>query len=143
YGVGSHRHQPEIEQELSRAAGKNIRITFTPHLIPMNRGILTTAYAELKDGVKPEQVREAFEKEYGQELFVKLLPAGIFPQTKWVYGSNYVFIGLHVDDETGRVIVVSAIDNLTKGASGQAVQNFNVMFGLAESKALTAAGIYP
>ncbi|MGE5422674.1 MAG: N-acetyl-gamma-glutamyl-phosphate reductase [Ignavibacteriales bacterium] len=143
YGVGTHRHGPEIEQELSRAADTPIKITFTPHLIPMNRGILTTAYANLAEEVGTNEVRRALEEVYAGERFVKVLPEGVFPQTKWVYGSNYVHIGIHVDPETGRVILVSALDNITKGASGQAVQNFNLMFGLDEAEALKAPGIFP
>ncbi|NLW43779.1 MAG: N-acetyl-gamma-glutamyl-phosphate reductase [Syntrophomonadaceae bacterium] len=143
YGVGNHRHAPEIEQELSAAAGEKISITFTPHLVPMSRGILTTAYAEMKPGVRPDEIRGALEESYGSERFVKVLPAGTYPQTRWVYGSNYVHIGVFVNPDDGRVIVITAIDNLTKGASGQAVQNFNLLFGLDEAEALKAPAIYP
>lgn len=143
YGIGTHRHAPEIEQELSAAARDKVRITFTPHLVPMNRGILTTSYAELNPGVSPAEIRGAFEETYTGERFVKILPEGVFPQTKWVYGSNYVHIGIHVNPDTGRVIIISALDNLTKGAAGQAVQNFNLMFGLDESEALKIPGLYP
>ncbi|MGE5372814.1 MAG: N-acetyl-gamma-glutamyl-phosphate reductase [Solirubrobacterales bacterium] len=143
YSVGTHRHRPEIEQELSHAAQKPIKITFTPHLIPMSRGMLSTAYADLLPGVSAARVREAFEAAYTDEPFVRLLPPGTFPQTKWTYGSNYAFIGVHVAEEEGRVIVVSAIDNLTKGASGQAVQNLNLMFGLPETQGLLTPGVSP
>jgi N-acetyl-gamma-glutamyl-phosphate reductase len=143
YGVGTHRHAPEIEQELSMAAGEKVAITFTPHLVPMSRGILTTAYAELTQGTAPDEIRVALEDTYRDERFVKVLPAGNYPQTRWVYGSNYVHIGVHVNPDNGRVIVISAIDNLTKGAAGQAVQNFNLLFGLSESEALKNPGIYP
>ena len=143
YGVGTHRHAPEIEQELSAAAGQQVSITFTPHLVPMSRGILTTAYAELKPGTSPDEIRSALEDCYRDERFVKVLPQGAYPQTRWVYGSNYVHIGVHVNPDNGRVIVISAIDNLTKGAAGQAVQNFNLLFGLNESEALKNPGLYP
>lgn len=143
YGVGTHRHAPEIEQELSQAAGDKVSITFTPHLVPMSRGILTTAYAELSPGTGPDEIRKALEDSYSGERFVKVLPSGVFPQTRWVYGSNYVHIGVHVNPENGRVIIISAIDNLTKGAAGQAVQNFNLLFGLNESEALRIPGIFP
>lgn len=143
YGVGVHRHQPEIEQELSEAAGRPIQITFTPHLVPMNRGILTTAYARMAEGVKADQVREVLVSAYAKERFVTVLPEGVYPQTKWVYGTNYVQIGLYVNEKSRRVIVISAIDNLTKGASGQAVQNLNLMFGLDEGAGLLMPGIFP
>lgn len=143
YGVGTHRHAPEIEQELSVAAGKQVNITFTPHLVPMNRGILTTAYGELRKGVKPHEIREAMEDFYQGERFVKVLPHGVYPETKWVYGSNYAHIGIYVNPDNGRVIIISAIDNLTKGAAGQAVQNFNLMLGLDEGMALQSPGLYP
>lgn len=143
YGVGNHRHAPEIEQELSAAAGEKVSITFTPHLVPMSRGILTTAYAEMKPGARPDEIRRVLEESYGSERFVKLLPPGTYPQTRWVYGSNYVHIGVYTNPDEGRVIVITAIDNLTKGAAGQAVQNFNLLFGLDEAEALKAPAIYP
>jgi len=143
YGVGTHRHAPEIEQELSVAAGEKVDITFTPHLVPMSRGILTTAYAQLNPGTAPEDIWKALEDTYGGERFVKVLPAGVYPQTRWVYGSNYVHIGIHVNPDNGRVIVITAIDNLTKGAAGQAVQNLNLLFNLDESQAIKHPGLYP
>lgn len=143
YGVGNHRHGPEIAQELSFAAGCEVEMDFTPHLVPMNRGILTTSYARLKPGVRAEQVRVALEDFYRGERFIKVLPGDTVPNTKWVYGSNYIHIGLHVNPKTGRVIVVSAIDNLNRGASGQAVQNLNLILGQPEHEAIAGAGVYP
>jgi N-acetyl-gamma-glutamyl-phosphate reductase len=143
YGVGSHRHGPEIGQELSFAAGHKVKMIFTPHLIPMNRGILTTSYSRLRPGVKAGQIRQALEDKYRDEFFVRLMPPGTMPSTRWVYGSNFIDIGIYADDESGHVILVSALDNLTKGASGQALQNFNIMMGLEESKGLKLAGINP
>ena len=125
------------------AAGDKVSITFIPHLVPMSRGILTTAYAELRPGIKPDEVRRALVDSYSEERFVKVLPPGVFPQTKWVYGSNYVHLGAYVDPENNRVIIISAIDNLTKGAAGQAVQNFNLMFGFDEAEGLKSPGIFP
>jgi len=143
YGIGNHRHGPEIAQELSFAAGIQVDMVFTPHLVPMNRGILSTCYCQLRGGANPGQVREVLEEKYGGEFFVDVLPENIFPHTKWVYGSNLVQIGIHVDQASGRVILVSALDNLCKGASGQAVQNLNLMLGIEEGKALRFAGIHP
>lgn len=143
YGVGKHRHGPEIAQELSAAAGVKVNMIFTPHLVPMNRGILTTSYAELATGAKAAAVREALEDKYKDEYFVRVMKEGLFPHTKWVYGSNFVDIGIYVDEEEGRVILISALDNLTKGASGQAVQNMNLMLGLEEKRSLCFAGVHP
>jgi len=143
YGVGTHRHGPEIAQELSFAAGQPVGMIFTPHLVPMNRGILSTCYCRLKPQVSSAQIREALEEKYANEYFVDILPPGVFPHTKWVYGSNLVQIGVHVDDDTGNVILVSALDNLCKGASGQAIQNLNLMLGIEETRGLGWAGIYP
>ena len=143
YKVASHRHTPEIEQELSKASGKNIVLSFTPHLIPMNRGILTTCYAKLKKTADYKLIKSAYEKYYGNEYFIRLTKEGIFPETKWVKGSNFADIGLSVDERSGNVIVVGAIDNLMKGAAGQAIQNMNIIFGLDEKTALTTPGIFP
>ncbi|MGB9887334.1 MAG: N-acetyl-gamma-glutamyl-phosphate reductase [Moorellales bacterium] len=143
YGVGNHRHTPEIEQELGRLAGSEVRVTFIPHLVPMSRGILCTVYARLKPGVKMEQVRALYEAAYGDEPFVHLLPPGTWPHTKWVYGSNHCLLALGEDARTGRLIVASAIDNLVKGAAGQAVQNLNLMFGWEETTGLEAVPLYP
>lgn len=143
YGVASHRHTPEIEEQLGYAAGKEIRINFTPHLVPMNRGILATAYANLRPGVTQERVREAYEQYYGKEYFIRLLDPGVYPETRWVEGSNFVDIGYKVDGRTGRIIAIGAIDNLVKGAAGQAVQNMNLLFGLPETTGLQQAPMFP
>ena len=143
YGVGTHRHAPEIAQELSRAAGETVNMIFTPHLVPMNRGILTTSYAQLRPGVAARQIREALEVQYQAELFVQILEPGVFPHTKWVYGSNYMQIGIHVDEANGSVILVSALDNLCKGASGQALQNMNLLLGIEETTGLRGMGVHP
>ena len=140
YGVANHRHTPEIEEQLGYAAGKKMVINFTPHLVPMNRGILATEYATLvkKDGKLPteEDIRAAYAKYYGGELFIRLLKSGVYPETRFVRSSNFVDIGFKVDERTGRIIMMGAIDNLVKGAAGQAVQNMNIMFGLDESMGL-------
>ncbi len=149
YGVATHRHTPEIEEQLSYAAGMDYRngesvlINFTPHLVPMNRGILATCYANLKDGVSEEEIRNAYEKYYSDEYFIRLLEKGNFPETRWVEGSNFVDIGFTVDERTGRVITVGALDNLVKGAAGQAVQNMNLMFGLPENTGLKLVPLFP
>lgn len=143
YGVGTHRHAPEIAQELSRAAGAKVNMVFTPHLVPMNRCILSTCYAQLREGTAVQLVRQVLEEKYQSELFVQVLPPGEFPHSKWVYGSNYIYIGIHVDEESGRVILVSALDNLCKGASGQAIQNMNLMLGIDEAKGLRGMGVHP
>jgi N-acetyl-gamma-glutamyl-phosphate reductase len=143
YGVGTHRHGPEIGQELSWAAGQKVKMIFTPHLIPMNRGILTTSYSRLRPGVKAQEIRQALEEKYHDEFFIRLMPPGVMPSTRWVYGSNFLDIGVYADDESGNVILVSALDNLTKGASGQAIQNFNIMMGVKEGKGLKLAALNP
>lgn len=141
YGIANHRHTPEIEQELSAAANEEIVLQFTPHLIPMNRGILATIYAKCtKD---KDEVRAAYEKYYKNQYFVRLLPDGKFPETRFVEGSNFTDIGFKVDERTGRIIVVSALDNLIKGAAGQAVQNMNLMFGFPEGEGLLSAPMFP
>lgn len=134
YKVGSHRHTPEIEQELALASGYGLDVRFTPHLIPVSRGILTTAYAELKEGVSNTDLRAIYEDAYSGERFVRLLPDGSFPDISQVRGSNFCDLGLFI--EGSRVTIVSAIDNLVKGASGQAVQNMNIMFGIDEKAGL-------
>lgn len=139
----SHRHTPEIEQELSKVAGKDILLSFTPHLIPMNRGILATCYAKLKKHISYKELKAVYEKYYGNEYFIRLTKEGVFPETKWVKGSNFVDIGLSVDERSGNVVVIGAIDNLMKGAAGQAVQNMNIIFGLDEKTSLTTPGIFP
>ena len=143
YGVASHRHTPEIEEQLGYASGEKVVLNFTPHLVPMNRGILATAYANLKDGVTDEMVRAAYEKYYKEEKFVRVLDKGVYPQTKWVEGSNYVDVNYVIDPRTKRVIMMGAIDNLVKGAAGQAVQNMNLMFGLKESEGLELVPMFP
>lgn len=143
YGVGTHRHTPEIEEQLGYAAGYPITINFTPHLVPMNRGILATAYASLKEGVTEEQIRAAYDKYYANEKFVRVLKPGVCPETRWVEGSNYVDVNFKVDSRTHRVIMMGAIDNLVKGAAGQAVQNMNLAFGLDESTGLNLVPMFP
>ncbi len=143
YKIASHRHTPEIEEQLSYAAGEDIKLIFTPHLTPMNRGILATCYAMLKEGVTEDNIRAAYEKHYGSEKFIRVTKKGTWPETKWVKGSNYVDIGFGVDERTGRVIVVGCIDNLVKGAAGQAVQNMNILFGLDEKTGLEFVPIFP
>ncbi|MCF0146597.1 MAG: N-acetyl-gamma-glutamyl-phosphate reductase, partial [Eubacterium sp.] len=144
YGVGTHRHTPEIEEQLSLAAGREVMLNFTPHLIPMNRGILVTAYADRTDAsVTKEAVRAAYEKYYGKEQFVRILDDGVCPETKWVEGSNFTDIGFYVDERTGRLIAMGALDNLVKGAAGQAVQNMNILFGLPEETGLKLVPLFP
>ena len=144
YGVASHRHTPEIEEQLSYTAGEPVTLTFTPHLVPMNRGILVTAYASLANRkITEEEIREIYRKYYDSEFFVRLLPQGVCPQTKWVEGSNFVDVNVKLDPRTGRVIVMGAMDNLVKGAAGQAVQNMNLMFGLEERTGLMQAPMFP
>lgn len=143
YSLFSHRHKPEIEEQLSKISGKKIDLVFTPHLIPMNRGILATVYAKLKDGISENDVKESYETHYSKKKFIRLLKEGAFPQTKWVKGSNFCDIGFKVEAESGRIIIVAAIDNIVKGAAGQAVQNMNLMFGFKEDEGLRGASIFP
>lgn len=143
YGVSTHRHTPEIEEQLSYAGGQKVVLNFTPHLIPMNRGILITAYAKYKEGVTPDQIRKAYEEAYRDEYFVRVLEVGVCPETKWVEGSNFVDVNVKVDERTGRVIMMGAMDNITKGAAGQAVQNMNILFGQDEAEGLRFVPIVP
>ena len=143
YGVASHRHTPEIEEQLSYAAGYPVTINFTPHLVPMNRGILVTAYASLKEKVSEEEIRSIYNRYYDKEKFVRVLDPDLCPQTRWVEGSNYVDVNVKVDPRTGRVIMMGAMDNLVKGAAGQAVQNMNLMFGLPEDAGLYQVPLFP
>lgn len=143
YGVLTHRHTPEIEEQLGYACGKNVNIIFTPHLVPMNRGILVTEYANLIKDVTYEDVRAAYEKYYKDEYFIRLLDKDECPETRWVEGSNFVDIGFKIDKRTNRLIMMGALDNITKGAAGQAVQNMNIMFGLPENEGLTMAPMFP
>ena len=143
YGVASHRHTPEIEEQLGYAAGKPVVLSFTPHLVPMNRGILATEYAKLTRDVSWEDVKAVYDKYYGNEKFIRVLDRDVCPETKWVEGSNYVDIGFKIDPRTNRIIMMGAIDNLVKGAAGQAVQNMNLMFGLKESEGLELVPMFP
>ena len=148
YGVASHRHTPEIEEQLGYAGNCQVTINFTPHLVPMNRGILATEYATLKrkpDGTLPtyEEVKAVYDKYYANEKFVRVLDKGSCPETKWVEGSNYVDINFVIDERTGRIIMMGALDNLVKGAAGQAVQNMNLLFGLPESEGLKLVPCFP
>ena len=143
YGVTTHRHTPEIEEQLGYAYGSPIMINFTPHLVPMNRGILVTAYASLKEKVDYDTVRAAYDKYYANERFVRVLDKDVCPETRWVEGSNYVDVNFKIDERTGRIIVMGALDNLVKGAAGQAVQNMNIMFGLPEEEGLLMAPVFP
>ena len=148
YGVASHRHTPEIEEQLGYAGNCQVTINFTPHLVPMNRGILATEYATLKrkpDGTLPtyEEVKAVYDKYYANEKFVRVLDKGSCPETKWVEGSNYVDINIVIDERTGRIIMMGALDNLVKGAAGQAVQNMNLLFGLPESEGLELVPCFP
>lgn len=143
YGVGHHRHMPEIDQSLSEAAGRRVEATFTPHLIPINRGMESTIYVQLTGKHTPEDLRAALAHRYADEPFIQVLPQGATPETRFVRGSNNCQIAVHPDRKPGRAIVTSVIDNLTKGASGQAVQNFNLMFGLPETRALILPAVFP
>ena len=148
YGVATHRHTPEIEEQLGYAAGRPLTVTFTPHLAPMNRGILATEYATLQkkaDGTYPtkEEIRAAYEKYYKNEKFVRVLEEGVCPETKWVEGSNYVDVNFVIDERTHRVILMGALDNIVKGAAGQAVQNMNLLFGLPETEGLELVPMFP
>ena len=143
YGVTTHRHTPEIEEQLSYASGEPVMINFTPHLVPMNRGILATEYASLKEKVTAEEVMAIYQKYYGNEYFIRLLGAGACPETKWVEGSNFVDIGFQIDERTNRIVMMGAIDNPVKGAAGQAVQNMNLMFGLPEQEGLKLVPLFP
>ena len=143
YGVATHRHTPEIEEQLGYASGENVTISFTPHLVPMNRGILATEYATLKKDVTGEEVKAIYDKYYADEKFVRVLGEGVCPETKWVEGSNYVDIGFKLDPRTNRIVMMGAIDNLVKGAAGQAVQNMNLLFGLPESEGLELVPMFP
>ncbi len=143
YSIATHRHTPEIEQELSKLAKKEIKISFTPHLLPMNRGILSTIYLNLVKKTKEEEIIKLYQNFYKNEPFVRVLEKGIFPETRNVQDSNYCDIGIKIDERTNRVIIISAIDNLVKGASGQAVQNMNIMYGFKETLGLESPGITP
>lgn len=144
YGVGTHRHTPEIEEQLGYACGRDdLKLIFTPHLVPMNRGILVTAYANLAKNVTYEDVKAAYDKYYDKEYFVRVLPKDVCPETRWVEGSNFVDIGFKIEPRTNRLIMMGALDNLVKGAAGQAVQNMNLLFGLPENEGLQLAPMFP
>lgn len=142
YKIATHRHTSEIEQELSHAAGETVMISFTPHLIPQKRGILATIYINLKKPCTTEEIVDLYKNFYKNEFFVRVKNAGSLPETKHVAGSNFVDIGICVDQRLQRAVVVSALDNIVKGAAGQAVQNMNLMFGLEETTGLNTAGFY-
>jgi N-acetyl-gamma-glutamyl-phosphate reductase len=144
YGIGGHRHLPEIEQGCSDAVGQPVQVTFTPHLVPMNRGILSTIYVALKDtGVSAGDIHDLLSRRYADEPFVIVLPPGQVAATRAVRGSNACHLSVHADSRAGRAVIVSAIDNLVKGASGQAVQNMNLLFGFNEAAGLSAVGMFP
>lgn len=152
YGVATHRHTPEIEEQLGYGAGREIKVSFTPHLVPMNRGILATEYADLKkikraDGTESyptyEEIKACYDKYYAHEKFVRVLEKDVCPETKWVEGSNYVDVNFKVDERCGRIIMMGALDNLVKGAAGQAVQNMNLLFDQKESEGLELVPMFP
>ena len=148
YGVANHRHTPEIEEQLGYACDKEVVLNFTPHLVPMNRGILATEYAKLNkkaDGTLPtyDEIKAVYDKYYADEKFVRVLNKGSLPETKWVEGSNYVDINFVIDERTGRIIMMGALDNIVKGAAGQAVQNMNILFGFDESEGLNLIPMFP
>jgi N-acetyl-gamma-glutamyl-phosphate reductase len=143
YGVGHHRHMSELDQEFSKAAGKDVIASFTPHLLPMNRGLLSTIYVRGRRGRTAQELHEILEKQYEKEPFVYVLPFGKTPQTRHVRGSNMTFIGVVADRVPGRAIIVATLDNLTKGASGQAVQNMNLVLGFAETTGIDQPPMFP
>nr|WP_312578522.1 N-acetyl-gamma-glutamyl-phosphate reductase [Sedimentibacter sp.] len=143
YSLTNHRHTPEIEEQLFYASGKEVKINFTPHLVPMNRGILTTSYASLNKKVTYDEVKQTYEKYYVEKKFIRVLDRDVFPQTKWVEASNYVDVNFKIDARTSRIIVVGAMDNLVKGAAGQAIQNMNLMFGIDENMGISQIPLFP
>ncbi len=143
YKVAQHRHTPEIEQELGKLAGSKLTVSFTPHLLPISRGILSTVYASLVKGIDQQELVSIYNDFYRDEKFVRVCPSGVFPATQYVRGSNYCDIGFKYDPRTGRVVLLSAIDNLVKGAAGQAVQNMNLVCGLGESLGLETVPLFP
>ena len=143
YGVTTHRHTPEIEDQLSYASGEEVVLNFTPHLVPMNRGILVTAYASLKRPATYEEIKAIYDKYYKDEYFVRVLEKDVCPETRWVEGSNFVDVNFRIDERTNRVIMMGAIDNVVKGAAGQAVQNMNLLFGLKENTGLQMVPMFP
>lgn len=143
YAVAQHRHAPEIEQEISIVAQQDITVNFTPHLIPMSRGELVTCYAKLSTGQSASDCRQFLQQHYSKDYFVDLSPDGVYPQTQFVRGSNRVMLNAYDDRIAGRVILIAALDNLVKGSSGQALQNFNIMTGLAETTGLKQVAMFP
>lgn len=143
YGVATHRHTPEIEEQLGYAAGEEVLVNFTPHLVPMQRGILVTAYANLEKKVTYEEVKAVYDKYYKDEYFIRVLNKDETPETRWVEGSNFVDVNFKIDERTGRIIMMGALDNLVKGAAGQAVQNMNIIFGLPENEGLQQVPMFP
>lgn len=143
YGIAVHRHTPEVEEQLSLISGESIIISFTPHLLPINRGMLITAYANLNSNQSYSDIKAIYDKYYNEELFVRVLDEGIYPETRWVNGSNFCDINFKIDERTNRIIVTAAIDNLVKGAAGQAVQNMNIIFGLEENRGLWQVPMFP
>jgi len=142
YGIGNHRHTPEIEQELSLICGKPVIVSFTPHLAPLKRGMLVTSYLNLNSQLSPADIHSLYEDYYRNEPFVRILPLGQFPETKYVAGSNYIDIGIAVDHRLNKLIVISTLDNLGKGSASQAVQALNIMAGFEETKGLLTPGLY-
>lgn len=143
YGVAGHRHTPEIEEQLSYGWGQPVTISFTPHLVPMNRGILVTAYASLIKKVSYQDVKQIYDQYYEKEFFVRVLEQDVPPETRWVEGSNFVDMNFKIDERTNRIIMMGAMDNLVKGAAGQAVQNMNLLFGLEETQGLSFPPLFP
>ncbi|AMP21195.1 hypothetical protein AZF37_08530 [endosymbiont 'TC1' of Trimyema compressum] len=144
YGTGKHRHKPEMESHLTPFGHKPVKILFSPHLVPMTRGIFSTIYCQLKNkAFKEDEIRDVLIKHYQNEAFVKILDKGVLPTTKWVFGTNLCHINVVLDEDAGVLVVLSVIDNLGKGASGQAIQNMNILFGLEETKGLLAAPVFP
>ena len=136
YGVGTHRHTPEIEEQLGYACGLDIKLIFTPHLVPMNRGIIATCYANLSKDISEEEIRDIYNKYYKDEKFVRVLDKGVVPETRFTKGSNYVDVNFFIEKRTKRLIMIGTLDNIVKGAAGQAVQNMNILFGLKEDTGL-------
>ena len=143
YGVTVHRHTPEIEEQLGYIAGKDVMVNFTPHLVPMNRGILVTAYAKLIKNVSYDEVKALYDECYKDERFVRVLKENVCPETRNVHGSNYTDVNFRIDERTNRIIMMGAMDNLVKGAAGQAIQNMNLMFGLPEETGLLQVPMFP
>ncbi|MCK5323588.1 MAG: N-acetyl-gamma-glutamyl-phosphate reductase, partial [Desulfobulbaceae bacterium] len=143
YKIGEHRHTPEIEQEISLLSGRQVVISFTPHLVPMSRGILSTIYSKMVKQLSQAEIYEIYHNFYKEEPFVRICDIGTYPATQFVKGSNFCDIGFKLDKRTGRVIIISAIDNLVKGAAGQAVQNMNLMYGFKETLGLLSLPLFP